>query len=99
MRFRIHGDPAMNTPNEKRLVDDAIDAYVDWHEACVAVSDAYQRWAQACFADLRLAFGGYRAALDREERASRVYASLITQIATDRLPLPGPDPPAPPPAG
>ena len=78
----------MNMPNEKRLVDEAIAAYVDWREACVAVSDAYQRWAQACFADARLAFGGYRAALDREERAARVYASLVTQIATDRLPIP-----------
>jgi hypothetical protein len=82
----------MNTPNEKRLVDEAIDAYVDWREACLGVSDAYQRWAQACSADARLAFGGYRAALDREERASRVYASLVTQIATDPLPLVGPDP-------
>ena len=82
----------MNTPNEKRLVDEAMDAYVDWREACVAVSDTYRRWTQACSADAGLAFGGYRAALDREERASRVYASLITHIATDRLPVFGPDP-------
>ena len=86
----------MNTPNEKRLVDDAIDAYVDWREACLAVSDAYQRWAQACSADAGLAFGDYRATLDREERASRVYASRVTQIATDRAPVFGPDPRAVP---
>jgi hypothetical protein len=96
MSFRIHRDPPMNTPNEKRLVDEAMDAYVDWREACVAVSDAYQRWAQACSEDAGLAFGGYRAALDREERASRVYASLVTQIATDRPPVFGPDPRAVP---
>ena len=86
----------MNTPNEKRLVDEAVDAYVDWREACVAVSDAYQRWAQASSEDAGLAFGGYRAALDREERASGVYASLVTQIATDRAPVLGPDPRAVP---
>src|SRR4051812_1939555 len=92
MSFRIHRDPPMNTPNEKRLVDEAMDAYVDWREACVAVSDAYQRWAQAPSEGAGLAFGGYRAALDREERASRVYASRVTQIATDRPPVFGPDP-------
>src|SRR2546421_12583880 len=92
MRFRIDREPAMNTQNEKRLVDEAIDAYVDWREACVAVSDAYQRWAQACSADAGLAFGRYRAALDREERASRVYASLVTQIVPTPVPVFGPAP-------
>lgn len=82
----------MNTPNEKRLVDDAIDAYVDWREACLALSDAYRRWAHACSADAGLAFSDYRATLDREERASRAYESLVTRIETDRRPVFAPHP-------
>jgi hypothetical protein len=71
----------MDTLNEKRLVDEAIDAYVAWREESAAVWDAYQRWARASDEDGGLAFSGYRAALDREERASRVYASRVTGIA------------------
>jgi hypothetical protein len=82
----------MNTANEKRLVDEAIDAYVDWREACLAVSDAYQRWVQACSADAGFAFGDYRATLDHEERASGVYASLVRRIASDRRPIFGSHP-------
>jgi hypothetical protein len=72
----------MNTPNEKQLVDEAIDAYVDWRQECAAVWDAYQSWAQASVDEDKVAFSGYRAALDREERASHVYALLVTQITT-----------------
>jgi hypothetical protein len=73
---------AMNTLNEKRLVDEATDAYVVWREESAAVWDAYQRWARASDEDGGLAFSEYCAALDREERASRVYASRVTEIAT-----------------
>jgi hypothetical protein len=72
---------AMKTLNQRQLVDEALDAYVDWREESAAVWDAYQRWARASDEDGGLAFSGYRAALDREESASRVYESRVTEIA------------------
>ena len=63
------------------LVDEAIDAYVDWQEECLFVWDAYCRWAGAPQADATLAFAAYAAALDREERASAFYAGRISRLA------------------
>jgi len=68
----------MSEPIDKRLVDEAVDAYVDWWEERASVWDAYARWACAPVADRRLAFSAYRSALDREERAAQVYAELMT---------------------
>jgi hypothetical protein len=67
----------MTTLQRRRLVDEVMDAYVDWREECIAVSDAYGGWAAAEASDAALAFGAYVAALDIEERASQVYADLI----------------------
>jgi hypothetical protein len=71
----------MNEPLDKRLVDEAIDAYVDWREEHASVRDAYARWTSAQVADSPLAFSAYRAALDREERAAHVYAELMTRVS------------------
>jgi hypothetical protein len=70
----------MATLQRRRLVDEAMDAYLDWREECFAVSDAYRGWAGAETTDAGLAFGVYTAALDREERASQVYAGLIRRV-------------------
>ena len=66
---------------DKRLVDEAVDAYVDWREERASVWDAYARWASAPVADCRLAFSAYGAALDREERTAHVYAELMTRVS------------------
>jgi len=66
---------------DQRLVDEAIDAYVDWREECGLVWDAYARWTSAHVADSPLAFSAYQAALDREERAADVYAELMTRVS------------------
>jgi hypothetical protein len=71
----------MKTLTRTRLVDDVIDAYVDWREECLFVWDAYCRWAAAPQADATLAFAAYAAALDREERASAYYAGRISRLA------------------
>jgi hypothetical protein len=71
----------MNNPIDKRLVDEAIDAYVDWREERASVWDAYSRWTSAPVPDSQLAFSAYRAALDREERAAHVYAELMTRVS------------------
>ena len=59
------------------LIDDVMDAYIDWRHHSADVDDAYQRWTGAVSADTALAFSAYQAALDREELASRSYARLI----------------------
>jgi hypothetical protein len=62
---------------DKQLVDEAMEAYVDWREECAEVWDAYERWARAPKIDDAGAFAAYRAALDREESASHAYADLL----------------------
>jgi hypothetical protein len=71
---------AANYQVNSQRVDEAMDAYVDWREEGAHVWDAYARWESAEHGDASLAFSAYRAALDREEHASRVYAALVTQI-------------------
>jgi hypothetical protein len=70
----------MNEPIDKRLLDEVVDAYVDWREERATVWDAYARWHDAPVPDCPLAFSAYRAALDREERAAHVYAELMTRV-------------------
>jgi hypothetical protein len=65
----------------QRQVDEAIDAYVDWREECLSVSEAYERWAHAPVGEAAFAFVAYRAALDREEQASQTYAYRLTCMA------------------
>ena len=64
----------------EQLVDDAIQAYVEWREECAAVWDAFYRWASGPGVDAAAAFSTYRAALDREECASHAYADLLTRL-------------------
>ena len=74
---------------DKQLADEAIEAYVDWREQCADVWDAYERWARAPKIDAAGAFSAYRAALDREERASHAYADLLARLAAGRRPVGG----------
>jgi hypothetical protein len=67
----------MSTTIDNRLVDDAMEAYVDWLQQSVAVQDAYDRWARGPRDSTANAFLEYRAALDREECASMAYAWLV----------------------
>ena len=70
----------MRKRNEARLVDGMISAYVDWHEACRLVHDAYRSWTSATGPLARVAFWRYTAALDAEESAAEVYASLVRRV-------------------
>jgi hypothetical protein len=65
-----------------RLVDEAIDAYRDWLEESAEVWQAFARWERADDGDAAIAFTAYRAALDREEHASRVYGALVAEMAS-----------------
>ena len=66
-----------------------LEAYVDWREECAGVWDAYERWARAPKIDAAGAFSAYRAALDREECASHVYADLLARIGAGKGPVGG----------
>ena len=66
---------------KRRLGDALIDLYVDWREECSAVQLAYEGWREASKEDREAAFAAYNAALDREERASDIYADLIRQAS------------------
>ena len=80
----------MRKRTETRLVDRMISAYVDWREACRLVHDAYRSWASATGASAtgasatgssaRVAFWRYTAALDAEEWAAEVYASVVRSV-------------------
>ena len=70
----------MRKRTETRLGDTMIGAYADWREACRLVRDAYRSWATAIGPGARFAFWRYTAALDAEERAAEVYASLVRRV-------------------
>ncbi len=76
----------MEAQLDNQLVDEAMEAYVDWREESAEVWDAYERWARAPKADDAGAFAAYRAALDREESASRAYSDLL-RIAGGKGPI------------
>jgi hypothetical protein len=64
----------------KRLVDEAIERYVEWRQESAAVGDAYGTWLTAAPAEGALPFTAYRAALDREERAATRYGTVIDRL-------------------
>jgi hypothetical protein len=66
--------------HHEQVVDDAVIAYVEWREECREVWNAYGSWASAPPEDVRRAHAAYRAALDREEAAAKVYAGLIKRV-------------------
>ena len=70
----------MRKRTEARLADTTIGAYVNWREACRVVHDAYRSWASATGPSARVAFRRYTAALDAEEWAADVYASLVRRV-------------------
>ena len=90
----------MAKPFDKQLLDELMEAYVDWREECSGVWNAYSRWSHAPSADAGLAFAAYRAALDREQHAADLYITLTRRVG--RLASRGRDPgvgPAPPARG
>ncbi len=62
------------------LIDDLVEMYVEWREECLALRKPWERWSTVPVAERELAFAAYRAALDREEQASVVYADRLTRI-------------------
>ena len=65
---------------ERPLIDDAFDAYLEWREESAEVWHAYKRWNGAPAREARRKFWAYRAALEREEHAARVYGPLVSRL-------------------
>jgi hypothetical protein len=66
----------------RQYVDDMMDDYVSWRDACAAVAVSYENWKCSDRPDKKLAFSVYVAALDREERAAAAYQRAVVQVAT-----------------
>ena len=69
--------PIRRSARQRALVDAAVVAYTQWRRECAAVRNAYRRWKGASAFERPLAFEAYNAALDREERAAKLYARLM----------------------
>jgi hypothetical protein len=69
-----------NRGTERLLIDDAFDAYLEWRDESAEVWHAYKRWNGAPAREPRRKFWAYRAALEREEHAARVYRRLVSQL-------------------
>jgi hypothetical protein len=70
------------------LLDEFLDSWVCWREACEDVRSAYERWGRCETPQRGLAFASYRAALDREGHAAGVHS-----VWTDRLRAANPEDP------
>jgi hypothetical protein len=61
-------------------IDEMLERYISWREDCAAVRIAYQQWVDSDRRERGLAYAGYLAALDREERAARTYADHVERV-------------------
>jgi cation transport regulator ChaC len=77
------GTEGMASRVRPELVDELMGAYVDWREECLALDNAYERWSNVPLDERNIAFAAYRAALDREEQASSVYAERTHLVAEE----------------
>jgi hypothetical protein len=60
--------------------DAVIESLVSWRESCQDVHNAYRSWTESARPRRALAFAGYRAALDREQHAARIYSDSAERI-------------------
>jgi hypothetical protein len=62
------------------LVDEFLESYVCWREACEDLRTAYEGWADSESAQHDVTFDAYRAALDREEHAAGIHARWAQRL-------------------
>jgi hypothetical protein len=61
------------TEAERTAIDGFIESYVAWLEECEAAHSSYRCWRECGRENRAFAFVAFQAALDREEKAARVY--------------------------
>jgi hypothetical protein len=74
---------ATNTVNplDQPPIAAMLERYVSWREECSEVRQAYQAWDDSEPGHRGLAYSGYVAALDREERAALAYAEQSERVS------------------
>ena len=75
----IHAEAA--GPLTRQYLDDLVDDYVSWREACAVVSETYDNWKRSRGEDEKLAFSEYIAALNCEEEAAALYQQSVERLA------------------
>jgi hypothetical protein len=73
---------------DSALLDAAFDCYIDWRDETAGVRAAYRRWVHARKEERGRAYAAYAAAVDREERASELYAAMLESCRERWRPLP-----------
>jgi hypothetical protein len=81
MSPRVFQPPPVDQWLRERLLDEALERYLDWRAESEAVDVAYRVWSAAPAADGAIPFSAYRSALDREERAATAYHIVIERAA------------------
>jgi hypothetical protein len=77
-----HGQaPDLVETTRRHYLDELVDVYVSWREACGEVSAAYTNWQGAGRHDQKLAFSEYIAALNCEEEAATLYQHAVGRLA------------------
>jgi hypothetical protein len=72
--------PTYTAPH-RLAIDELLEGYVSWREACGAVWRAYEQWIASDRGERALAYAAYLAALDGEERAAWTYAHHTARVA------------------
>ena len=60
--------------------DAFVESWVSWREASEDLRTAYEQWGSCEPSQRIFRFEAYRAALEREERAARVYSHLAERL-------------------
>jgi hypothetical protein len=81
-RRRAQAAPA--AAPSRSLVDEFLDSWVRWREACEDVRSAYERWGKCEAPQRGLAFASYRAALEREDHAANLHAIWTDRVSDTR---------------
>ena len=68
-----------------QLVDEFLEGYLYWAEACEDVRTAYRRWHDSKDPGRALEFERYTAALDHEEYAADIYSFRTGRLRSMRL--------------
>jgi hypothetical protein len=83
MRRMTTQPPALGRAVRERLVDEVIETYVSWREACVAVERTYADWCRTPRGERWLAHAAHVAELDREECAAHAHRETVERAVRE----------------
>jgi hypothetical protein len=66
---------------ESALIDELIERWVDWREACLNVRESYRVWCAPSGSLPALTYANYADALDEEEIAAAAYAQVVIALS------------------